>query len=71
MELKTDALMDLCTCGDTRGFRRRLVAASPVMVGTVPVYDAVARYGKDVAERSRLTISSTWSASMPRTGSTS
>ena len=48
LELKTDALMDLSTCGDTRAFRRRLVAASPVMVGTVPVYDAVARYGKNV-----------------------
>ena len=49
LDLKTDALMDLSTCGDTRGFRRRLIAASPAMVGTVPVYDAVARYGKDVA----------------------
>ena len=49
LDLRTDALMDLSTCGDTRGFRRRLIAASPMMVGTVPVYDAVARYGKDVA----------------------
>jgi len=48
LDLKTDALMDLSTCGDTRGFRRRLIAASPMMIGTVPVYDAVARYGKDV-----------------------
>jgi phosphomethylpyrimidine synthase len=46
--LKADAIMDLSTFGDTRTFRRRTVAISPVMIGTVPVYDAVARYGKDV-----------------------
>ncbi len=49
IELKADAIMDLSTFGDTRAFRRRAVAISPVMLGTVPVYDAVARYGKDVA----------------------
>jgi len=47
--LKADAIMDLSTFGDTRTFRRRTVEVSPVMIGTVPVYDAVARYGKDVA----------------------
>ena len=47
--LKADAIMDLSTFGDTRAFRRRTVEISPVMLGTVPVYDAVARYGKDVA----------------------
>jgi phosphomethylpyrimidine synthase len=26
------------------------VAISPVMIGTVPIYDAVARYGKDVVK---------------------
>lgn len=41
--------MDLSTFGDTRAFRRRTVEISPVMIGTVPVYDAVARYGKNVA----------------------
>ncbi len=49
IELKADAIMDLSTFGDTRAFRRRTVAISPVMIGTVPIYDAVARYGKDVA----------------------
>jgi phosphomethylpyrimidine synthase len=46
--LKTDAIMDLSTFGGTRDFRRRLVQISPIMIGTVPVYDAVASYGKDV-----------------------
>jgi phosphomethylpyrimidine synthase len=49
IELKADAIMDLSTFGDTRAFRRRTVEISPVMIGTVPVYDAVARYGKTVA----------------------
>ena len=49
IELKADAIMDLSTFGDTRKFRQRTVEISPVMIGTVPIYDAVARYGKDVA----------------------
>lgn len=49
IELKADAIMDLSTFGDTRTFRQRTVEISPVMIGTVPVYDAVARYGKAVA----------------------
>ena len=49
IELKADAIMDLSTFGDTRAFRRRTVEISPVMIGTVPIYDAVARYGKTVA----------------------
>lgn len=49
IELKADAIMDLSTFGDTRNFRQRVVAISPVMIGTVPIYDAVARYGKEVA----------------------
>ena len=48
VELKADAIMDLSTYGDTRTFRKRTVEICPVMIGTVPVYDAVARYGKDV-----------------------
>jgi phosphomethylpyrimidine synthase len=42
IDLKADAIMDLSTFGDTRAFRRRVVAMAPVMVGTVPVYDALA-----------------------------
>ncbi|MGE4560358.1 MAG: phosphomethylpyrimidine synthase ThiC [Desulfobulbus sp.] len=48
--LKADAIMDLSTFGDTRTFRRRTVEICPVMIGTVPVYDAVARYGKSVPQ---------------------
>ncbi|MDY0223209.1 MAG: phosphomethylpyrimidine synthase ThiC [Desulfobacterium sp.] len=49
IELKADAIMDLSTFGDTRTVRKRIVEISPVMVGTVPIYDAVAHYGKEVA----------------------
>ncbi|MDA8137905.1 MAG: phosphomethylpyrimidine synthase ThiC [Desulfobacteraceae bacterium] len=48
IELKADAIMDLSTFGNTQAFRRRIIDLSPVMIGTVPVYDAVARYGKEV-----------------------
>lgn len=48
IDLKADAIMDLSTFGDTQAFRRRVVDICPVMIGTVPVYDAVARYGKDI-----------------------
>jgi phosphomethylpyrimidine synthase len=40
--MKTDAIMDLSNHGETRQFRRSVIAASPVMVGTVPIYDALA-----------------------------
>ena len=46
LELKADAIMDLSTFGNTREFRRQVVAMSPVMIGTVPVYDALASCGK-------------------------
>lgn len=48
VELKADAIMDLSTFGDTRTFRKRTIEVCPAMIGTVPVYDAVARYGKNV-----------------------
>lgn len=37
----TDAIMDLSNAGKTRGFRQELIKRSPVMIGTVPIYDAV------------------------------
>lgn len=38
-----DAIMDLSTGGDLRRIRRKIVAASSVPVGTVPIYEAVCR----------------------------
>jgi phosphomethylpyrimidine synthase len=42
VNLKADAIMDLSTFGDTRTFRKNVVENTPVMIGTVPVYDALA-----------------------------
>ncbi len=50
VDLKADAIMDLSTFGETQVFRRKAVEISPVPIGTVPVYDAVARYGKTVPD---------------------
>ncbi|MCL2755120.1 MAG: phosphomethylpyrimidine synthase ThiC [Oscillospiraceae bacterium] len=41
VELKADAIMDLSCSGKTQEFRRRLVREIPVMLGTVPMYDAI------------------------------
>jgi phosphomethylpyrimidine synthase len=35
------AIMDLSCWGDTRSFRKKIVAESSAMIGTVPIYDAV------------------------------
>ncbi len=40
-----DSVMDLSTGGDLPAIRRRVIGASPVMVGTVPIYEAVRRHG--------------------------
>ncbi len=36
-----DTIMDLSTGGDIRGIRQAIMAASPLVVGTVPIYQAV------------------------------
>jgi phosphomethylpyrimidine synthase len=46
LKFKADAVMDLSVSGDTEGFRKRLVAEVPVMIGTVPIYDTLTRTGK-------------------------
>lgn len=49
LELKAEAIMDLSSYGKTREFRRKLVEISPAMIGTVPVYDAVGFYDKELS----------------------
>lgn len=48
LDLKTEAIMDLSCSGKTQDFRQRLVAMSSAMIGTVPVYDAVGFYDKNL-----------------------
>jgi phosphomethylpyrimidine synthase len=50
IELGADAIMDLSTSGDTRVFRQKLVQASTVMLGSVPIYDALVFYKKPLGE---------------------
>ena len=43
------AIMDLSSHGDTSPFRRKLTSECPAMVGTVPVYDSVIHYQRDLS----------------------
>ncbi len=49
VNLGAHAIMDLSSHGDTIPFRRKLTAECPAMIGTVPVYDAVIHYQRDLA----------------------
>jgi phosphomethylpyrimidine synthase len=50
IELKAEAIMDLSNYGKTEEFRKRLVDMSPAMIGTVPVYDALGFYEKELKD---------------------
>lgn len=50
IELKADAIMDLSSYGKTREFRKKLVSISPAIIGTVPIYDAVGFYDKELSD---------------------
>ncbi len=50
LALKAEAIMDLSCYGKTREFRRQLVAMSTALVGTVPIYDAVGYYDKELQD---------------------
>lgn len=45
-----EAIMDLSSHGNTQPFRQKLCRECPAMIGTVPVYDAVIHYQRDLAE---------------------
>ena len=49
LKLGTEAIMDLSNCGKTSKFRRDLIAKSPAMIGTVPMYDAIGYLEKELA----------------------
>lgn len=50
VDMGAEAIMDLSSHGDTRPFRRKLTSECPAMIGTVPVYDSVIHYQRDLAE---------------------
>ena len=45
-----ESIMDLSNYGKTNTFRRQLIAKSPAMIGTVPMYDAIGYLEKDLLE---------------------
>lgn len=49
VELGAEAIMDLSSHGNTQPFRQKLTAECPAMIGTVPVYDSVIHYQRDLA----------------------
>lgn len=50
VELGAESIMDLSSHGDTREFRKKLCMECPAMIGTVPVYDSVIHYKRDLKE---------------------
>ena len=49
VRLGAEAIMDLSSHGNTQPFRRKLTHECPAMIGTVPVYDSVIHYQRDLA----------------------
>ncbi len=49
VNMGAEAIMDLSSHGNTQPFRRKLTAECPAMIGTVPVYDSVIHYQRDLA----------------------
>lgn len=49
VDLGAEAIMDLSSHGNTQPFRQKLTSECPVMIGTVPVYDSVIHYQRDLA----------------------
>lgn len=50
LALKAEAIMDLSCYGKTRDFRRKVIDISQAMIGTVPIYDAVGFYDKNLKD---------------------
>jgi phosphomethylpyrimidine synthase len=48
LSLGAEAIMDLSNYGKTFTFRERLVEHSPAMIGTVPIYDAIGYFDRDL-----------------------
>lgn len=49
VDMGAEAIMDLSSHGNTQPFRQRLTSECPVMIGTVPVYDSVIHYQRDLS----------------------
>ena len=50
LQFGAEAIMDISNYGKTNTFRQELLAKSPAMIGTVPMYDAIGYLEKDLLE---------------------
>lgn len=50
LDMKAEAIMDLSNYGKTEGMRKKIVEMSTAMLGTVPIYDAVGFYDKELKD---------------------
>lgn len=50
IEMKAEAIMDLSNYGKTAEMRKTIVEMSTAMLGTVPIYDALGYYDKDLKD---------------------
>ena len=50
VNMGAEAIMDLSSHGNTQPFRQKLTSECPAMIGTVPIYDSVIHYQRDLAE---------------------
>lgn len=50
LDMKAEAIMDLSNYGKTEGMRKKIVDMSTAMLGTVPMYDAVGFYDKELKD---------------------
>ncbi len=50
LKFGAESIMDLSNYGKTNTFRKELIAKSPAMIGTVPMYDAIGYLEKDLLD---------------------
>ncbi|MCR3758283.1 phosphomethylpyrimidine synthase ThiC [Clostridium felsineum] len=50
IDMKAEAIMDLSSFGKTEEFRKKLIGMSKAMIGTVPIYDAIGFYDKELKD---------------------
>ncbi len=50
IDMNAESIMDLSNYGKTYDFRKRLVEVSTAMIGTVPMYDVVGFYDKELKD---------------------
>lgn len=49
VNMGAESIMDLSSHGNTQPFRRKLTGECPAIIGTVPIYDSVIHYQRDLA----------------------